>query len=158
MLARYPTKHFTPCPASLHQATCVDVVDLGEVDTDFGRKFRIRLAWQIADVDTSTGERFTVVKTYTNSLHKRANLRADLESWRGKQFSEVEAKTFDLDTLLGANCLLQVVHKTSEHTGDIYANVAVILPLQVGTPKLTPDRYTRAQDRAAGARPRNTTT
>lgn len=147
MLARYPTKHFRPCPVGLHPAVCVDVVDLGEVDTDFGRKWRVRLAWQIADVDPSTGERFSCVKTYTNSLHKRANLRADLESWRGKKFSEIEAKALDLDMLLGASCLLQVVHNTSEHTGDVYANVAVILPLPKGTATLTPLGYVRHQDR-----------
>jgi hypothetical protein len=160
MLARYPTKNFTPCPAGLHPAVCVDVVDLGEVDTDFGRKWRVRLAWQIADIDPSTAERFSCVKTYTNSLHKRANLRSDLESWRGKKFSEVEAKCFDLDVLLGANCLLQVVHNTSEHTGDIYANVAIVLPLPKGTAKIAPLNYTRAQDRAtrSGASPRPTTT
>jgi hypothetical protein len=153
--ARYSGKTFTPCPEGLHVAVCVDVVDLGEVDTSFGRKFRVRLTWQIEQADPATGKRHAVVKSYTNSLHKRATLRADLESWRGRKFTEDEVKRFDLETLLGVNAMLHVVQETSED-GTVYSNIRALMPVPKGTPKLASLDYTRHQDRSrqtAGARP-----
>ena len=150
ILARYPQKTFTPCPEGLHHAVCCDVVDLGEVDTHFGRKYRVRLAWQIDELDPESNTRHDVIKSYTNSLHRRANLRADLESWRGQKFTEAEARAFDLETLLGKNCMIHVVHETSD-AGDIYANVRAIMPTPQGTALLVPLDYTRAKDRNGAA-------
>jgi hypothetical protein len=138
MKARYSGKTFAQCSVGLHRGVCTDVKDLGEVATDWGPKWRLRLIWQVETVDPATGDHFTCAKTYTNSLHKRAKLRADLESWRGRKFSESEAKNFDLDALLGAKCLLQVVHYTSEQTGDVYANVTAVLPPEKGTKTIAP--------------------
>ena len=98
--ARSSARQYTPCPEGLHPAVCVDVVDLGDVDTAFGRKHRVRLAWQIAEIDPATKHRFDVVKTYTLSLHARASLRQDLESWRGRRYSENDARQgIDLERL-----------------------------------------------------------
>jgi hypothetical protein len=144
--ARYPERNFTPCPEGFHHAVCCDVVDLGEVDTDFGRKWRVRLVWQINKTDPARGRRFDAVKTFTNSLHPRANLRADLEMWRGRKFTEGEAKDFDLERLIGANAMIEVQHNTSE-SGDTYANVRAIEPVQADAPRLTPLNYVRAKDR-----------
>jgi hypothetical protein len=151
MKARYPDKQFTPCPEGMHQAVCVDVVDLGEVDTMHGRKFRVRLAWQIADLDKATGRRHSVVKTYNNSMFKTATLRADIDRWRGKKLTEAEAKDFELDVLIGANCLISVVHNVSLTRGETFANVDAILPLPKGYAKLTPLDYIRRQDRTTTA-------
>jgi hypothetical protein len=54
------------------------------------------------------GDVFRVGTIYTRSLHPKASLRADLESWRGRKFSPEELKQFDISKLLGAPCLLQV--------------------------------------------------
>jgi hypothetical protein len=41
-------------------------------------------------------EPYVVSKTYTLSMHEKATLRRDLESWRGQGFTEKEAEAFIL--------------------------------------------------------------
>ena len=72
-----------------------------------------------------------ISKEYTLSLHEKANLRKDLDSWRGKAFTEEEAKSFDITKLLGVPCLLNVIHKETAK-GNKYAMIASITPLMTG--------------------------
>lgn len=53
---------------------------------------------------------FIVSKFYTNSLSEKANLRKDLESWRGQPFEVKELLGFDLMNVLGKPCILSIVH------------------------------------------------
>ena len=46
---------------------------------------------------------------YTNSLGEKANLRADLEAWRGQSFTDSELQKFDLHSILGKPCMLIIV-------------------------------------------------
>ena len=69
-------------------------------------------------------------KTYTASMNEKANLRHDLESWRGKQFSDEEAGDFDVAAILGKPCMISVIHKQK---GDkTYANIGNIGSLPKG--------------------------
>lgn len=65
-----------------------------------------------------------IAKEYTVSLNEKANLRKDLESWRGKRFTEEELKGFDMANLLGKGCTIQVMHNDNG-----YAKVANVLPV-----------------------------
>jgi len=63
---------------------------------------------------------------YTASMHEKANLRKTLASWRGKQFTDDEAESFDVSAVLGKPCLLNIVETTK---GDkVYSNIAGIAP------------------------------
>lgn len=140
---------YTPAPAGVHQAVCCDVVDLGIIETEWqGQKKRahkVRVVWQI-DAAMSDGRPYTVSSRYTLSLHEKARLRADLQSWRGRAFTEAELQKFDLEMLIGAGCLLNVMHEA--RNGKTYANVASIMPLPARTPKLPVSAdYVRQQDR-----------
>lgn len=142
-------KKFETAPAGLYQGICVDVVDLGVVEVTYSgetkRQHKVRIAWQIHEAD-SMGRRFLVQKRYTLSLHEKASLRKDLESWRGQAFTADELKGFDLEKLLGANCQLNVNH--AERDGSVYANVIGIVPLGRGMAKLPVDtHYVRVKDR-----------
>jgi hypothetical protein len=87
------------------------------------------------------------VKRYTLSLHEKANLRRELETWRGKKFTAEEGEGFDLEKLLGANCQLQVIHNEKDD-GTVYANVQAIVPAGRGLEKLSiPPDYVRAINR-----------
>jgi hypothetical protein len=132
---------FTPAPPGLHHAVCVDVVDLGMVDGPFGEKRKLKLIWQL-NSRNAKGERFQVRQSYTQSLHEKARLRHDLETWRGRPFSRDEIKAFDVETLLGANCQMQVAHRVSAQ-GRTYANPTAIVPIMKGMEKLHPENYTR---------------
>ena len=150
IIARRPRSSYTPAPDGLHTACCVDIVDLGIVAGAYGAKHKVRIVWQLDAVDDEHGRRFDVARVYTLSLHERAALRKDLESWRGKKFTEAELDGFDLQKLLGVNCQVQVVQQVSED-GSVYANVATVVPPAKGRPKLAPLDYVRAADRV----PRN---
>jgi len=134
-------------PAGLHQAVCVDVVDLGVIETSFGNKHMCRLVWQIEEIDSDTGRPFSVGKRYSPSLHEKATLRKDLESWRAKPFTKEELDGFDLEKLLGVNCQLMVIHETRE--GKTYANIKSIVPVGKGAQPLRARDYTRVKDREA---------
>lgn len=47
---------------------------------------------------------------YTASLSEKANLRKHLEAWRGKKFTPEELEGFSLTNILGAPCMLSVIH------------------------------------------------
>ena len=148
IIAKAPDSKFTPAPEGLHQAVCVDVHDLGMQQTPWGDKHKVLLVWQLEQVDEEAGKRFQVRKNYTLSLSEKANLRRDLECWRGRKFTEQELQGFDLEKLLNVNCQLQVVHNLSDD-GKIFANVQAIVPFNAKLgPKLASQDYTRMKDRA----------
>lgn len=136
-------KTFLPAPQGTHQAVCVDVIDKGMLPNKFkdGQlQHKIDVAWEIGET-RDDGKRFSVYKRYTLSLNEKANLRKDLESWRGKPFTREEEMGFDVETVIGANCLVNITHKVS---GDrTYANVVSVMPLIKGMPKLAKRDYVR---------------
>lgn len=139
---------FAPAPAGVHQAVCVDVVDMGLLKVTWNgqekTQHKVRLVWQIEEL-MDDGKPFMVQKRYTASLHEKSKLRPDLESWRGRAFTEDELKEFNLENLLGANCLLNVAHVQKD--GKTYANVTAVMPLKKGMEKLVATNYTRVVDR-----------
>lgn len=67
---------------------------------------------------------------FTASMHEKATLRARLEGWRGRKFTDDEAANFDVSTILGKPCMLTVVENV---IGDkVYTNIASISPLPKG--------------------------
>ena len=141
-------KTFTPAPAGVHQAVCVDVVDLGVLDVTWQgvskKQHKVNVAWQINE-DREDGKPYLVFKRYTLSLHEKAGLRKDLESWRGRKFTDEEGRGFDIEKLIGVNCLLNVTHN---QVGDrTYANVVSIMPLAKGMPQIQGRDYVRKVDR-----------
>ena len=146
---------FLPCPPGNHMAVCVDVIDLGVVESEYaGEKRRRRmckLQWQVAPADEDgkevrkdDGRRFVVTATTTASLNDKAKLRAWLEAWRGRAFTADELKAFDLETIVGAGCMLQVEHRQSS-AGRTYGAVKSIsaVPVQMRRYKLTPENFLR---------------
>jgi hypothetical protein len=136
---------FIPAPAGVHQAVCVDVIDMGLLEVTFGGKtktqHKVRVLWQI-DEDMPDGRRFLVQKRYTLSLNEKATLRKDLESWRGKPFTDADVYDgFDLEKLIGVNALLNVIH--AEKGGRTFANVASVAPLAKRMTKIEPKGYER---------------
>ena len=139
---------FESAPAGMHQAVCVDVVDLGVLDVTWQgvskRQHKVNVAWQINE-DRDDGKPYLVFKRYTLSLGEKATLRKDLESWRGKPFTRDEEMGFDVETVIGVNCLLNITHRT---VGDkTYANVASVNPIMKGMPSMSVRDYVRKCER-----------
>jgi hypothetical protein len=137
---------FTPLSAGMHAAVCYGIIDLGtQSGGQFGPKRKCAFLWEVP------GERITLERDgkkadlprgtsaiYTLSLSTKGLLRPMLESWRGRPFTAEELKGFDLKTVLGANCFLNIVHAPGSGTnaGKTYANVKSVNPLAKGMPKL----------------------
>ncbi len=143
-----PSGDFAVAPSGVFSAVCVDVVDLGQIEVTFGGKtksqHKIRVVWQIEE-DDPNGKPFLAFKRYTLSLHEKAALRADLEAWRGKKFTDLELDGFDVEKLIGAPCMLQLLQEVvGEKT---YANVKSIMQLRKGMEPLKPRDFVRFVDR-----------
>lgn len=134
ILAKAGAASYTPAPAGTHAAVCCDVIDLGVLKVAFGGKekqqHKVTIVWQIDEV-RDDGKPFTVRKRYTCSLHEKASLRKDLESWRGRAFTETELAGFDLENLLSIPALLNVIHAPGRD-GGTFANVASLMKLPKG--------------------------
>jgi hypothetical protein len=129
---------FKRTPPGVHIGRCYRIVDLGtqEVTWEGQTKLqdKVTIYWELhgeaedgTPLTNDEGEPMTIFSTYTNSLGKKAKLRADLESWRGRPFTDEELKGFDITKLIDAYCLVNVVH--SERDGKTYSNVQSLTPL-----------------------------
>lgn len=136
------SKDFTPAPEGLHRAVCCDVVNLGMVDGTFGRKHMVSLVFQIEERMPGTDKPFIVMKRYTLSMHKKANLRRDIESWFGKKFStDEQAEAFDVEKVIGQNAQVNVSQRTTD-TGT-FSNIEAIVPSAKGVNRLEVEDYIR---------------
>lgn len=148
IIAKASGSNFIPAPAGQHSAVCVDVVDMGLLEVTYNGKtktqHKIRIVWQIEEV-MEDRRPFIVQKRYTLSLHEKSALRKDLESWRGRGFTPAELEGFDVETIIGVPCLLNVIHAVKD--GSTYANVSAIMKLPKGMNALTPRDYVRVCDR-----------
>ena len=130
-----------PVPEGPHAAICYAVVDLGTQqplpNSRFGKVERkVMLMFEVP------GERITLErdgrqidlpralsKEFTLSLHEKAGLRKFLVAWRGRQFTAEELQGFDLRNVLGANGMINVVHKQNG-----YEDIASCMRLPNGMP------------------------
>ena len=127
-----------PVEPGVYMAVCVGVVDLGE---QYSEKFKnysnkVKFVWALPgetiEIEGKTEER-QLSKEFTISASKKGNLRAFLESWNGKGYSDEEFGEVDLFDQIGKACQLQVV---LNDTGE-YSNVANLMPLPKGMPAPT---------------------
>lgn len=153
IIAKAPESNFTPAPEGLHAAVCADVVELGTEVNQFngGLQDKVRLVWQLEDVDPATQRRYEASQKYTLSLHEKAKLCGHLEAWRGRKFTGEEKQGFDLEKLIGVPCQIQVVHNVTDQ-GKTFANVQAVVPLGKGMVKpRVSDEFVRFKDRAKKA-------
>lgn len=120
-----------------YPAVCTQIIGIGPQDSNFGLKEKIKIRFEVPSERVEweqDGEKkegpMTTWATYTASLSSKANLRQALEGWRGRAFTDEELKGFEMDKILGAPCMLSIIHK--ESNGKTYANIASISKLMAG--------------------------
>lgn len=132
--------NYTPVPAGTYAARCFSMIHIGTVtETIMGEEKtlnKVRITWELPTetkvFKEENGEQpYVVSKEFTLSMHEKATLRKFLESWRGKGFSEDEAKSFDISVLLGKGCMLSVIHKTSK-SQKTYAEISSVTSVPKG--------------------------
>ena len=139
---------FTPHPEGQFRAVCVDVVDRGIVETTWQGKTRsqhkIRVVFQTEE-QMPDGKPAMASRSFTLSLGEKSALRPFLEAWRGRKFTGEELAGFDVEKLIGAGAVIQIVH---EHKGEkVYDNITSVMKLMKGMEPLKARDYVRVQDR-----------
>lgn len=119
-------------PEGTHIARCYLLADIGYQETKFGTKLKLVIGWEIPGEPLEDGRPMSLTAMYTNSLSEKANLRRDLESWRGRKFTETELSGFDLRNIVGKPCMITVVHNDSG--GRTYANVTAVTAIPKDLP------------------------
>ena len=126
---------YEPIAAGTYVARCYSMVHLGTIKESYmgEEKYvnKVRLTFELPTemkvFKEENGEQPQVIsKEFTLSLGDKSNLRAFLNSWRGKALTEDECKSFDIAVLAGKACTLSIIHKTSKVSGKTYAEIASI--------------------------------
>lgn len=131
--------NFERCPSGMHLARCYRIIDLGTQKSEYMGQtkylHKVMLGWEIHGTDDSgkpllmsDNRPFAIFKNYTLSWSEKANLRLDLQSWRGRPFTQEEMRKFDLKNVLGAFCMLNVIERPGKD-GKTYTNVDGVTPV-----------------------------
>lgn len=111
----------------LASAVCVDVIDLGLVNTEWGAKPKLKFVFELGEMKAN-GYPASASRTFTKSLHEKSALRPALESWLGRTMNEQElTKGFTYSKLNGKSCTLTVLPALSGD-GHGYNKIAAITP------------------------------
>lgn len=124
LIAKESGKDFPPIQGGTKGARCFGVVGLGTQVSDnpkYRPSERVLLMFEVPEETYEFEGKevpMTILREYPQSLGRKTkptNLRKDLDSWRGKPFTEQEAAGFDLKNLLGVPCILSILNYTKQN-------------------------------------------
>ena len=125
-------------PAGTHVARCYQIIHIGTIlDTYQGEEKlvnKVRLVFELPLelADFGKGEQpFSIGRDFTLSMHEKSGLRAFVQGWLGKAFSDAEAAKFDISTLISKEAMVSVMHRAAA-TGRTYADLKGASPLAKG--------------------------
>ena len=125
-------------PEGAFVARCYQIVDLGttmQTGQFPGKKRKVQFIFELPtelhEFERGDGLKpFYARSIYNLSMNEKAVLRRDIESWAGKKMSNEIAENFDIFTLLGKPCMVNITHVTK---GDAtYANIIGMSPVPKG--------------------------
>lgn len=141
-------------PEGVHQGVVYAVELRSNVETKFGVKSKVLLKIQLnpdtagmttykndKGVEVSNPPMATMFPTLSmfRDGSKVSILRKTVEALANKKFANnAEAARFDIESLIGANGLFQIIHNKSADGEKVYANVETVMPLPKGTKPITP--------------------
>lgn len=130
-----------PIEAGSYPARCYSMIHIGTIDENFQGEIKtmnkVRITFELPTelkvFKEENGEQPHVIsKEFTLSLHENATLRSFLKNWRGQDFTDEEAKSFDIERLIGAPCMLNITHKKSKDGTKTYAEIGSVSKLPKG--------------------------
>jgi hypothetical protein len=104
-------------PEGRHKARCVKIIDLGSQKQTFGEggwKKKYMFIFEFPEILKDNNEPETLSNWYTQSLYEKSNLAKDLTSWRGRALTQTEKNRFDVTSLLGDPCEVDVISKNDK--------------------------------------------
>lgn len=94
------------------------------------------LVWELPNERVKEGDinsaAMTISREFSCSLGTKSNLRPLLESWRGRPFTAEELSGFQVEKVIGAPCMITIIHKPKQNGQGIYANVSSVTALPKG--------------------------
>lgn len=123
-------------PVGNHVARLINIIYLGTQHSDqYGDTYRMRLTWELpnelAEFKEGDGEKpFVVSKETSLSMGRKSTLRPLVEGMLGCALEDDEAYNFDIDLLLGKECMIYVTIEENE-VGK-FAKVNSVTPLPKG--------------------------
>lgn len=122
-----------PVEPGVYIAICVGIIDLGEQYSEQFKKFsnKLKIVFELVgetvEVDGETKPR-QLSKEFSFSASKKSGLRAFLQSWNAKTYSDDEFGELEIFDQLGKPCQLTVVlNETKE-----YSNIEGVMGLPKG--------------------------
>jgi hypothetical protein len=144
---------FAKVEPGTYMARCYSMIELGTILSEYNGETKerkmVNITWELPEElavfkEEKGPEPYVVSKTYTLSMHEKSTLRKDLESWRGKGFTDAEAAKFDITKLLGVPCLLTVTHKPgvqdATKTYTVVTSIGKLMKGQECPPQYNPMR------------------
>jgi hypothetical protein len=130
---------FEQAPIGTHVARCIKIIDIGTQKGEYQGQANFRrqviIGWELpTELMTEgdyKGKPFTVSKFYTASLGEKANLRKDLQNWRGREFTAQELGGFEAKNILGKTCMLSL---TANEKGKTRVTGVMAVPKGMAVP------------------------
>jgi hypothetical protein len=130
--------NFIQVPPGMHLARCYRIIDLGTQKSEYMGQVRnlhkVMIQFEIHSenengepLQTSEGKPLILSKTYTASNNERSSLVKDLQTWRGKEFTDAERRSIEIANVLGQWGMVNVVE--TENNGRTYTNISSINPV-----------------------------
>jgi hypothetical protein len=126
--------NFAPIAQGNYVARCFSMIEIGTIEEEYqGEKkmaHKVRLTFEFPTEQKifkeENGEQpYVISKEFTLSMHEKAGLRKFLEAWRGKSFTELEAKAFDITVLLGKPCMINIIQKENSK-GNLVSQISSV--------------------------------
>lgn len=136
--------NFIQVPTGMHLARCYRIIDLGTQKTEYMGQVRylpkVMLQFEIHSENdkgeplvTTEGKPLILSKTYTASNNERSSLIKDLQTWRGKEFTDTERRNASIISVIGQWGMINVVE--TEGNGRTYTNISSINPVPAAIKK-----------------------
>lgn len=127
-----PGNYIARCYASIHIGEIKETINGQEKVVN-----KVRLSWELPNnrkvFNPEKGEQpYVFHQNFNLSTNEKSNLRKTLESWRGKGFTKEEAESFDVETVVGAPCMLNIIHKPSKDGTKTYEEISSVTPIPSG--------------------------
>jgi hypothetical protein len=130
---------FEQPPVGTYPARCTKVIDIGTQKGEWQGKANFKrqviIGWELpSELMTEgdyKGQPFVVSKFYTASLSEKANLRKDLQNWRGREFTPEELSGFHAKNIIGKTCMLSL---TANEKGKTRVTGIMALPKAMTVP------------------------
>lgn len=132
-----PVQTRTLAPAGTFPARVYSIIYMGTIKGEYKgtptESYKVRISWELPTKtrvfkEGEPAKPFSVSKELTLSMGSKSSLRPLVEGMLGVSFTDDDAKSFDVDELLGKECLISIAHKESPNGKYVAINSTAQMP------------------------------